>query len=272
MAEKEIIEKEPAVKEDAAETKTEAKKPRRTTRRRNSLRPMEFLFRQIYDTSGNAVVGYECMLQINDKKLGCLTYDKIASVAEKTTLISRVGNWELEEACEVLKRAYDAGKHVHLLFLPLSPKHIVRPDFFDKLDSILKKYDISYSRFVFEIMDSEFFNYGKEFTKALTVLREKGVKIALKDFGAESSSLTKLRDMPIDYLMLDSEFMTDISHDKRSRDITESVVEMAQKLDIMVIGTGVDTKEQLQITKEMRCYLVAGRYFSVPDREDRAIN
>ncbi|MBQ7499496.1 MAG: EAL domain-containing protein, partial [Clostridia bacterium] len=268
MAENEIIENEAVETAEAVEAvatsetavdgsakkktekKTEAKKPRKTTRRRNALRPIEFLFQQIYDTSGNAVVGYECMLQINDKKLGCLTYDKIASVAERTTLISRLGNWALEEACEVLKRTYDAGKHVHLLFLPLSPKHIIRPDFFDKLDSILKKYDISYGRFVFEIYDSEFFNYGKEFSKAIAALREKGVKIALKDFGAESSSLTKLHDMQIDYLMLDPEFMTDITN-KRSRDITESIVEMAQKLDIMVIGTGVDTKEQLNVTKEM---------------------
>ena len=67
-------------------------------------------------------------------------------------------------------------------------------------------------------------------------------------------------------------FAEDIDTNERTAGVTESAIELADKLGYLVIADGVDTREQLRAMNKLRCFLIEGRHFSVPEREDEAIH
>ena len=251
---------------------TEKKVSRPRKQRRNTLRPMEFLYQQIYDTNSNTVLGYDAVLYINDKKLGTLSYDHISGICDRNNLSARVGKWQITEVCEMLVRKAEAGKNVHRVFITLSSKYVGKPKFVEDFERILNKYQIEHNRFCIQIREPELNFAQPELLTNFDVLREKGVKIAITEFGAESSSILKLTNLHVDYIKLDPAFAEDIDTNERTAGVTESAIELADKLGYLVIADGVDTREQLRAMNKLRCFLIEGRHFSVPEREDEAIH
>ncbi len=247
------------------EKKSAAKRPRR--RRPNELRPMEFLFTQIYDTNSNVILGYDADLVINDKKLGTLTYDRIASVAGRSQLADRVGKWQIEEVCELIKRQNSYGKHIHRVFISLTGRFLSRTSFYEQFVKILAKYDIPHKRFCIQVNEAELVAGTEQLFENIRSLREGGAKVCITDFGAESTSLRKLATMNVDYVKLNRDFTKEITENQRSAGITEGIIDLCEKLNVLVIADGIDTKEQLNEMKRMRCYLIEGDYFSTPERE-----
>lgn len=256
--------------EDKVKSKeTKAKRPRR--KNPQALRPMEFLFSQIYDVNSNTVLGYDAELVINDKKLGAITYDRVASVAARSNLAVRMGKWQIEEVCELIKRQNSYGKHIHRVFITLTGKFLSKADFYDQFTKIVDKYEIPHKRFGIQINEAELVAGNDMLYENIKRLREGGAKVAITDFGAESTSLKQLSTMTVDYVKLNTSFTADIAENERTESITEGIVDLCGKLDVLVIADGIDTKEQLNIMKRMRCFLIQGKYFSVPERENAAI-
>ncbi|MDD6265677.1 MAG: EAL domain-containing protein [Clostridia bacterium] len=247
------------------------KRGRPRKNKRETLRPIEFLYRQIYDTSENVVLGYEASLQINDPKLGTLPYNRISKVVSKSELAVKLGKWQILEACEMINRKKLQGKTVNRIFVTLSPKFLGKSKFFEEFSKIVEKNGISPNVFCIQISEAELQAANAGVKENLRLLRENGVKIAVINFGAESSSLLSLSVIDVDYLKLDASFAEGISHDSKIVGITESIIELCDKLDILIIADGIDTKEQLEIMKRMRCFLIEGEYFSKNEREDIAI-
>ncbi|MBR6513228.1 MAG: EAL domain-containing protein [Clostridia bacterium] len=245
--------------------KPAAKRPRR--KRATELRPMEYLFMQIYDTNSNIILGYDAALVINDKKLGTLTYDRVAAVAGRNQLASRVGKWQIEEVCELIKRQNSYGKHIHRIFITLTARYLTRADFYTEFTKILAKYEIPHKRFGIQINEAELMAGTDQLFENIRLLREGGAKVCITDFGSESTSLRKLATFEVDYVKLNRDFTRDVAVSERAAGITEGIVELCEKLNVLVIADGIDTKEQLNEMKRMRCFLIEGNYFSTPERE-----
>ncbi len=257
-------------KENTQVTEVKAKKPaaKRPRRKRpNELRPMEYLFMQVYDTNSNIILGYDAALVINDKKLGTLTYDRVASVASRSQLASRVGKWQIEEVCELIKRQNSYGKHIHRIFITLTAKYLTRADFYTEFTKILAKYDMPHKRFGIQINEAELVAGTDQLFENIRLLREGGAKVCITDFGSESTSLRKLATLQVDYVKLNRDFTRDVATSERAAGITEGIIDLCEKLNVLVIADGIDTKEQLNEMKRMRCFLIEGNYFSAPERE-----
>lgn len=257
-----------------AESKTTVKenKPKRARRKNpQTLRPIEYLFSQIYDVNSNTVLGYDAELVINDKKLGALTYDRVASVANRSNLAVRLGKWQIEEVCELIKRQNSYGKYINRVFITLSAKFLSKPDFYDQFLKITGKYEIEHKRFGIQINEAELVAGNDTLYENIVKLREGGAKVIITDFGAESTSLKQLSTLTVDYVKLNTSFTADIAENERTESITEGIVDLCGKLGVLVIADGIDTKEQLNIMKRMRCFLIQGKYFSTPERENAAI-
>ena len=102
-------------------------------------------------------------------------------------------------------------------------------------------------------------------TKAVTDLKEAGFKVLMDDFGSGYSSLNMLKNMNIDILKLDMRFLHfEKDNLEKGVNILESIVSMARLLAIPVIAEGVETEEQLQILRNMKCRYAQGYYYSRP--------
>jgi EAL domain-containing protein (putative c-di-GMP-specific phosphodiesterase class I) len=117
----------------------------------------------------------------------------------------------------------------------------------------------------FEI--SEFGCLGNlEAVKALKQLANKfGAKFGIDNFGLDSQALKLLRDLPCDYLKLNSGIIETITTDTSARDIVKSVVQFAHSLDVQVIAMGVETEEQVAILLELAVDGAQGYLFGAPN-------
>jgi EAL domain-containing protein (putative c-di-GMP-specific phosphodiesterase class I) len=86
----------------------------------------------------------------------------------------------------------------------------------------------------------------------------------MDDFGSGYSSLSMLKDIMIDAVKLDMNFLGSASDEERKKEILESIVEMVKKLKMTIIAEGVETKEQLNYLKKIGCDLFQGFYFAKP--------
>ena len=87
----------------------------------------------------------------------------------------------------------------------------------------------------------------------------------MDDFGTGYSSLTLLKDLPIDVIKLDHDFLSrSAAHDKNAACILKSIVDMAHTLDIRVVSEGIETPEQLEMLKSIHCEIGQGFLFAKP--------
>ncbi|MEL7597297.1 MAG: EAL domain-containing protein, partial [Clostridiaceae bacterium] len=100
--------------------------------------------------------------------------------------------------------------------------------------------------------------------KKLEELKELGVKIALDDFGKGYSSLSYIMNLPIDILKIDKCFVDDITRNPKKELIMESIISLAQKINLEVVAEGIEVKEQYDILRKQNCDKIQGYYFSKP--------
>jgi EAL domain-containing protein (putative c-di-GMP-specific phosphodiesterase class I) len=111
----------------------------------------------------------------------------------------------------------------------------------------------------------------RDVANVLHGLREFGVKIYLDDFGTGYSSLSHLHKLPVDALKIDRSFVHDVGSDEDSRVIISAITAMAQTLRKEVVAEGVETQEQLDFLRELRCDLIQGYLISKPVPADQFI-
>jgi EAL domain-containing protein (putative c-di-GMP-specific phosphodiesterase class I) len=117
---------------------------------------------------------------------------------------------------------------------------------------------------VLEITESTLVASIMDATELLQKLQKLGVKISLDDFGTGYSSLNYLTRMPINTLKIDKSFVDNICTSKKDARIAEAIISLAHSLKIKVVAEGVESEEQLELLKEMKCDIIQGFVFSHP--------
>ena len=100
--------------------------------------------------------------------------------------------------------------------------------------------------------------------KVLEKLQQAGFLLEMDDFGSGYSSLSLLKDMPVDILKIDMVFLDGTKSPERARRILKCVISLSDALGMGSITEGVETVEQLKMLKEMGCQMFQGFYFDKP--------
>lgn len=98
----------------------------------------------------------------------------------------------------------------------------------------------------------------------IAALHRKGFAVLMDDFGSGYSSLNMLRNTSVDAIKLDMQFIVRDSESSKGRQIVESVIEMARRLNLPIIAEGVETQEQVFMLQSMDCLYTQGYYFISP--------
>ena len=106
--------------------------------------------------------------------------------------------------------------------------------------------------------------HAEEAAVMLGQLKALGVKLHIDDFGTGYSSLSYLHRFPVDELKIDRLFVSRMGADDESSEIVETIIQLAHKLDMAVTAEGVETVEQLERLRALRCEYGQGYYFSKP--------
>ncbi|EMA8632813.1 sensor-domain containing phosphodiesterase [Cronobacter sakazakii] len=162
---------------------------------------------------------------------------------ESSGLIVTVGDWVLDEACQLLARW-----QAHGIMLPLSVNvsslQLLKRDLVQTMLQRLERYAIAPGTLILEMTESQRIDDTEAAIAILRPLREAGVRIALDDFGMGYSSLSQLQKMkalPVDSLKIDKSFIDNLPDDDS---VVAAIISMAKKLNLELVAEGIQNEAQ----------------------------
>ncbi len=218
-----------------------------------------------FDIMTNGLVGGELLVRWLSPTKGFLEPGSFIPSFEKNGFIYQIDCFMLEEACKSLRRYLDNDIYVMPFSVNLSRITLTNPDFLNSVQNIVDKYYIPHHYIEFEITESIFAENYSQMISVLNKLKEWDFKINMDDFGSGYSSLTLLKDLPIDVIKLDHDFLSrSTANDKNATCILKSIIDMAHTLDIRVVSEGIETPDQLEMLKSINCEIGQGFLFAKP--------
>lgn len=220
-------------------------------------------YQPIYRLPGRDLIGLEALARWRDGDRGLIAPDEFIPVAEKTGVIHALGDWVLETLCHQA-RAWDALGLAPNFGINVSPRQLNRPGFVPEFASIVSRSGLDPRRLVIELTESGWTSGPSRTLGALDALTEAGFSLALDDFGAGYSSLSRLRSLPVSVIKIDRSFLVDLPGDPQAAAIVEAILALAHACGCDVVTEGVETEAQLDFLCARRCKLAQGFHLGRP--------
>ena len=150
------------------------------------------------------------------------------------------------------------------LNLNLSPREFQERDVVERLKSLIAGCRTDMTRINLEITETSYFERPEETIESLVELKRLGMQLWLDDFGTGHSSITELQQFPLDGIKLPKEFVSEVECNRRCREISRHLIELAHDLGLRVIAEGVETEGELEFLLEHDCDYIQGFLFSRP--------
>ncbi len=212
---------------------------------------------QFFAESGK-LRGIEALIRWPDENGKFISPSDFIPIAEKNGAIIPIGNWVLKEAIKVFASWTEKYDYPVILSINISAIQLKKDNFTDQLLHLINLYDIKPQYIELEITESIFIDNFEEVIDKMRSLRLLGIRVSLDDFGTGFSSLSYLKDLPIDTLKIDKSFVDTAIKDKSTNIITESVVTMVKRLGLETVAEGVETQEQYDYLKKIQCDNIQG--------------
>ena len=209
------------------------------------------------------IAGAEALLRWNHPRDGLRGPDTFIPIAERTGVISEIGDWVVGEVAAVLANWSRTGVARRLSF-NISPRQLDRPDFFAKLRQAFGDAQVPLSLIELEFTESAAMVVSDTVLAEIAALRQDGATIAIDDFGTGYSNLARLRAMPLDRVKLDPSLIADIESCEKARVIVQAVIQLIKGVESEVVAEAVETAAQADILRAMGCDVVQGYVFAAP--------
>lgn len=210
------------------------------------------------------ITGIEALLRWQNKDYGEITPDEIISLAEETGLIIPVSQWIVKTACKQLKNWHDLGYTSLTMAINCSFRQFKHATFVDEILEVINETGISAASLEIEIKESTIMQDPENTLRVLYALKDLGVQIAIDDFGTGYWSLGNLRRLSVDKIKIDRTFIKQMTLDETSAAITRAIIAMVNKLGILSIAEGVETREQYEFLANEGCREIQGYYLTPP--------
>ncbi len=210
------------------------------------------------------ITGIEALVRWQHPSHGLIPPDKFIPVAEETGLIIPLGEWVLRNAIADMQMMRELGCQPGRIAINLSARQLYHADTLGMLDSVLKDTGIGTDILEIEITESGIMQNPERAEANLKQMKEMGVSISIDDFGTGYSSLAYLKRFPIDTLKIDKSFVRDITFDKGDATIVQTVIAMAEALQLRVIAEGIETQEQHDFLARLGCDEGQGYMYARP--------
>jgi diguanylate cyclase (GGDEF)-like protein/PAS domain S-box-containing protein len=186
-------------------------------------------------------------------------------IAEETGMILPIGRWVLEMACAQLSAwQLDDQTRELMLSVNVSAKQFRQTDFAAQVKEIVQRHGINPAKLKLELTESILLDNIERIISTMNEISSMGVRFSLDDFGTGYSSLQYLKMLPLHQLKIDQSFVRDLTVDSSDRTIVNTIIAMAQSLNLEVIAEGVETEEQCEYLKNAGCTHYQGYLFGRP--------
>lgn len=233
---------------------------------RRALEAKDFVvhYQPQIDITNGGVVGAEALVRWQHPEKGLILPEDFLALAEDTRLIVAIDELVLNAVCAQIKTWQDTGFRQTYVAVNLSAHTFHQRNLVEIIISVLKKAGVKPHFLGLEITEIVAMKDIETTIHKLSRLTDLGIKIAIDDFGTGFCSLNYLKRFPISTIKICPSFVHGIVNDEKDRVIVASIITLAKGLKFRVIAEGVETENQLNYLKDMKCDEVQGRFYCEP--------
>jgi EAL domain-containing protein (putative c-di-GMP-specific phosphodiesterase class I) len=228
-------------------------------------------YQPIISLETEAIVGFEALARWNHPERGLVPPDEFIPIAEETGFIAEIGALVLRQACEQMRKWQLAlGREALTMSVNLSGKQLTQTNLIQQVQNTLAETGLNPTCLRLEITESVVMENAELATNTLIQLRKLGVQLSIDDFGTGYSSLSYLHRFPVNTLKIDRSFIGRMAKGDENSEIVRTICTLANNLGMEVVAEGVETHEQLELLRSLKCEYGQGYLFSKPVDAEKA--
>jgi diguanylate cyclase (GGDEF)-like protein len=228
-------------------------------------REFKVYYQPIIALGSGRLVGFEALLRWTSPTRGWVSPTEFIPVAEETGAIVPLGDWVLRKACAQLaawQTSFPAARKLYVA-VNVSGKQFFARDLVSDVADALESTKLPASCLRLEITESTFIDDVERVSALLGRIKAMGVKVALDDFGTGYASLRSVHRLHFDTLKIDRSFVAELEQGA-TRGIVQAIVALAYELGMTTIAEGVESPEQANLLRSLRCSHVQGFHYARP--------
>jgi diguanylate cyclase len=223
------------------------------------------------NTFNNEITGLEALVRWNHPKRGIVYPNDFIQIAEDVGLIKEIDINVLNLACRQIESWINEGKQPYNISVNISPVFFNDALFVETLDQILSNYKIDCSFISIEITENIVLKDVSKTKDTLQKLKSRNIKVYMDDFGKGYSSLSYIKEFPIDYVKIDKAFIDGITQNHVDLTLVETIVNISKQLGFKVVSEGVESEEQLAVLKRIGCHEFQGYVLCKPQPIEKLV-
>jgi diguanylate cyclase (GGDEF)-like protein len=217
-------------------------------------------YQPVVEMKSGRIVGFEALLRLTDDAGQPIPPSAFIPAAERSGAIAAMGLWAIRRAC-AFAAEWPAPLYVAV---NLSPTQFESDDVVAEVAAALEAAQLPAHRLEIEITESVLLNDASHVRDRLDALHRLGVRVVLDDFGAGYSSLSYLWRFPFDKLKIDQSFVRAMNRNAQARGLLRSVVAMGRTLELPVTVEGIESQDEADFMRKLRCDYAQGFLFGKP--------
>ncbi len=211
----------------------------------------------------NEIIGAEALIRWKHPTMGMVPPMQFIPVAETSSLIVPIGEWIIDEACRQGAQWHKDGIKIRIA-VNISAIQFRRGDLVGTVKDALAASGMDPTFLELELTETIMMSDTQKTLEIITQLKALGIRLSIDDFGTGYSSLAYLKRFAIDKLKIDRSFITDLISNKEDAVIVNTIIQMAENLNLETIAEGVENREVLELLRHYGCHAVQGYHLAKP--------
>lgn len=228
-------------------------------------REFELYYQPQISLANGKINGVEALIRWNHPEKGLILPDTFIHIADDSGLIDEICEWVLRTAFDDHKRWSTKDSPGPRIAINVTWRQITREQSIQHILSVVEELapEPDILQLNLEITEAAL-EHTKRTISIINTLNNRGVMFAIDNFGTGHSSLSRLKELPVDTIKIDRSFIHHITENNDDKEITAAIIAMAHNLGLRVIGEAVETRAQYEALLALDCDEIQGFYFSKP--------
>ena len=229
-------------------------------------RQFRVFYQPVVQLDSRRIMSFEALLRWQHPTQGLISPYRFIEAAEDTGLLISIGHSLALQACRQLSESEvnAASDQPMNITVNVSARQFADAHLVNDIQDALRETGVDPARLQLEMTESVAATDPRLTITVLSHLKHRGIGVILDDFGIGSSSLSGLRQFPVDALKIDRSLVREMQTDRGACDMVEVIITLALKMNLRVTAEGIETSRQLERLGELGCEFGQGYYFSQP--------
>jgi len=214
--------------------------------------------------NGDSRGHYELLLRMRDENGEIVNPDQFIPAAERYNLMSTLDRWVIREALSNLADRDAEDEARYTIAINLSGTSLSEDRFLEDVIKELQKQKLPAGAICFEITETAAISNLSRVVHFMQTLKKLGCKFSLDDFGSGLSSFTYLKNLPVDYLKIDGQFISNVADDSVDESMVKAISQVGHAMGIETIAERVETKQVLEKLGALGIEYAQGYYIARP--------